>query len=196
MTEDEELQGALVAATIDVIAESGYAALSIPAVAARAEIELDVVGGHFPDAATLVSVTMGWMYGDLAHRVGSRVEAEESGLPRVQAYIRAMNRYFFDNPKHIRVMGEVIGSGNLDGEPGIRPRERRWRAVAELLEDGQRHGRLGAFDTRAVAIVIGGAIDGLIVEWTEDPSFDLLAGTEELIDLVAGLTRGAAFASQ
>lgn len=191
MIDDEDLQASLIVATIDVIAENGYAAASLESVAQRAGVQAAAVDSDFP---TLVAVAMGWMYGELGIYVGTRIDAADDGLGKVQAYIRAMNGYFFDNPSHIRVMGEVIGAGELSGVPGERPRQRRWQALADLLDDGKRNGLLGSFDSRAVAIVIGGAIDGLIVEWTADPSFDLLSATEELVAMVDGLTRGAAFA--
>lgn len=194
MTEHEDLQASLVAATIDEVYESGYAAASLSSIAQRAGVDENVVEQHYPDLSTLVTVTMGWMYGDLGYYVGSRIEEASDGLGRIQAYIRAMVRYFYDNPKHVRVMGEVIGSGDLGGEPGDRTRERRWQALADLMSDGQRNGLLGDFDPRAVAIIVGGSIDGLIVEWTADSTFDLLAAAEALVDLVSTLTRGAAFA--
>ncbi|WP_072803797.1 TetR/AcrR family transcriptional regulator [Rhodococcoides yunnanense] len=193
MTNDEDTHASIVAAAVAVIAETGYASASLTTVAERADVPEATVVGLFGNKPTLIAMTMGWMYGDLAHYVGARLEGEPEGLPKIQAYIRAMNRYFFDNPGHIRVMGEVIGSGELVGPPGDQPATRRWQSVADMLAEGQRNGVLGKFDPRAVAIVIGGAIDGLLVEWTTDSSFDLIAATEELARMVSVLTRDAAF---
>ena len=47
---------------------------------------------------------------------------------------------------------------------------------------------------KSESTIIGGAIDGLIAEWSRDPTFDVPAAAEELADLVSALTRGAVFA--
>nr|WP_296772775.1 hypothetical protein [Rhodococcus sp. (in: high G+C Gram-positive bacteria)] len=192
MTNDDDIHGSVVAAAIDVVDDTGCESASLATIAERSGHSESAVVEIFPDFAALISATVAWMFGDVAHYVGSRIDEQPDGLPKIQTYIRAMNRYYFDNPKYLRVVAEVLGGG-IDGAPGDRTRERRWQAVADLLSDGQRRGLLGTFDTRAVAIVIGGGIDGLITEWTMDPEFDLLGGTEELVAMVESLTKGAVF---
>jgi TetR/AcrR family transcriptional regulator len=194
VTNDETTHGSILAAAIEVVADAGYSSASLAGIAGRAGVSPVVIEDEFPSKSMLMAEAAAWIYGDQAHYIGSRIEAVPEGLPRVQTYIRSMCAYYYENPQHLRALGAVIGSGELVGPPSEHPSTRRWHALADLLTQGQRHGLLGAFDARAVAIIIGGAIDGLIAEWSRDPTFDVPAAAEELADLVSALTRGAVFA--
>lgn len=194
MTNDETTHGSILAAAIEVVADAGYSSASLAGIAGRAGVSPVVIEDEFPSKSMLMAEAAAWIYGDQAHYIGSHIEAVPEGLPRVQTYIRSMCAYYYENPQHLRALGAVIGSGELVGPPSEHPSTRRWHALADLLTQGQRHGLLGAFDARAVAIIIDGAIDGLIAEWSRDPTFDVPAAAEELADLVSALTRGAVFA--
>lgn len=194
MTDDETTHASILAAAITVVADVGYTSAPLSAIAAGAGVPEAVIEHQFQSKAMLMSEAAAWIFGDLAHYIASRIEPEPAGLPRIQMYIRAMCNYYYENPRHLRALGAVLGSGELVGAAGHRTSTRRWQAVAEILGDGQREGRLGTFDPKAVAIVIGGGIDGLLTEWASDPSFDLPAAAEELAGVMASLTQGAVFA--
>ncbi|MFD9630946.1 TetR/AcrR family transcriptional regulator, partial [Streptomyces violascens] len=57
----------------------------------------------------------------------------------------------------------------------------RWQGLAELLTKGQAAGCFREFDTRTVALAIGGAIDGVIAHWLVHPELDLDAAAAELV---------------
>ena len=44
------------------------------------------------------------------------------------------------------------------------------------------------FDTQTVAVLIGGALDGLVAQWIAEPDFDLQAGAAELETFVRHAT--------
>lgn len=194
MTDEEHAHASIVEAAMDVVAESGYGPASLADIASRADVPPALIEQQYPSKALLISEAVAWVYGDVAHYLGSRIDGAPDGLPKITAYIRSLTAYFYENPARFRALSEAIGSGELIGPPGDQPATRRWQAVADILADGQRKGMLGAFDPRALAIIIGGAIDGLIAESFADPTFDLLEATEELTRLVGSLTRGAVFA--
>ncbi len=47
--------------------------------------------------------------------------------------------------------------------------------VAYVLRHGQEQGRLGSFDAQVMAAVIKAALDDLLLQFTDDPGFDLEA---------------------
>ena len=194
MTDDETTHALILASAIAVVADVGYRSTSLTAVAAGAGVPESVVEHEFPSKAMLMSEAVAWIFGDVAHYMGSRIEAEPEGLPRIRMYIRALCTYYYDRPRYMRAMRAIVGSGELQGPTKYLSSAQRWRPAGDILAEGQRKGLLGQFDPRAVAIVIAGGIDGLFDEWSSDPSFDLPAAAGQLEALVAGLTRGAVFA--
>lgn len=195
MTNEEDAHASsILAAAIHVVGEYGYGPASLQDIADRAGVTGESIERQFPSKSMLMSEAAAWIFGDLALCLGTRMDSEPEGLPKIQAYIRSMIAYFVANPRYFHALAETMGSGELVGPPADRPKTRRWQGVADVLAEGQRQGVLGSFDTRAVAIVIGGGIDGLLAEWTDDPSFDISAAAEELANLVSSLSVGAVFA--
>jgi TetR/AcrR family transcriptional regulator len=69
--------------------------------------------------------------------------------------------------------------------PGSPAQASRWQSVAEILEQGQESGAFRRFDTRALALMINGAIDGVVAEWIGTPDLDLYAAELETAMLLA-----------
>jgi TetR/AcrR family transcriptional regulator len=72
--------------------------------------------------------------------------------------------------------------------PGSHDTGGRWQGLAELLAAGQRAGSLRPFDTRTVALAIGGAIDGVVSHWLAHPEMDLDAAADELVTFTLNAT--------
>ncbi|WP_067468273.1 hypothetical protein [Nocardia amamiensis] len=98
----------------------------------------------------------------------------------MRAYIRVMIGHLTANPTHVRAITDALAIAELAGHQTIRADSSRWKVLAELLSAGQAAGQLRDFDVKTTAVVIGGAIDGLVGQWLAEPDFDLAAAAQEL----------------
>lgn len=116
--------------------------------------------------------------------VSERVEREDDPRGALVAYVRAMIGYQQANRRHVRVIVEMLlddQGGTKLKMPGSHDTGGRWQGLAALLTAGQEAGAFREFDTRTVALAIGGAIDGVIAHWLVHPELGLDAASEELV---------------
>lgn len=168
----------LIAVTRDLIAENGYSGTSLQRIADAAGITKAAVLYYFPTKADVFFAA----YDDVVSALVDDVRTAVAAAPppaAPAAYIRAMIRHLKEHPRHVRVFAEAI-------EHGTRPYDHRerWRSLAELIEAAAHDRGETIRDARAVAIIIGGAIDGIITEQLDDPAFDSLEAGETLIAML------------
>ncbi|MEV6670255.1 TetR/AcrR family transcriptional regulator [Streptomyces sp. NPDC051162] len=173
----------IVECTIDLISTRGFPATSLSAIAEEAGISKAAVLYHFSSKDNLTRAALTQVLERFTAYVAERVERETDPLATVVAYVRAMVSYQQANRRHVRVITEML----LDDEggtrlkaPGSHETHGRRQALAALLAAGQESGQLRRFDPEAVALAIGGAIDGVISHWLAHPDFDLDAAADEL----------------
>ncbi|MDQ3987638.1 MAG: TetR/AcrR family transcriptional regulator [Actinomycetota bacterium] len=178
--------------TVALMAERGYTGTTLSRIAQRAGISKAAVLYHFASKDKVIEATLMHVYTSLATIVGGRVERAGEPVAMLVAYLRGLIEYLRDNPAHVRVIVEILGQ-DREG-----PRERtaaspdansRWQALATILAAGQETGQLRPFDTRVMALAIGGAIDGIVAHWLADPDLDLDAAADELETIVLLATR-------
>jgi TetR/AcrR family transcriptional regulator len=173
----------IIASTIELISQQGYAGTSLAAIAAHAGISKAAVLYHFGSKAQLAEATLSDVFDRFAAHVWTRVERETDPTARLLAYVRAMIGYQREHRTHVRLITEVLlddRGGTRMRQPGQHDRRGRWRALAELLRRGQQAGAFRSFDVRSVSLIIGGAIDNLVAHWLADPELDLDTATREL----------------
>lgn len=176
-------RGQLIECTIDLISTKGYPAASLSAIAERAGLSKAAVLYHFSSKDNLTRAALEHVLERFTAYVEERVAAAPDPLAAVVAYVRAMVGYQQANRRHVRVITEMLlddAGGTRLKNPGGHDTAGRWNTLAELLEAGQRAGRLREFDTRTVALAIGGAVDGVIAHWLVHPELDLDAAADEL----------------
>ncbi|MCB5909204.1 TetR family transcriptional regulator C-terminal domain-containing protein [Streptomyces pinistramenti] len=102
------------------------------------------------------------------------------------AYVRAMIGCQQANRRHARVITEMLledEGGTRLKPPGSHDTHARRQTLAALLAAGREADRPRQFDTRAVALAIGGAIDGVIAHWLVHPDLDAAAAELETFTL-------------
>ncbi|WP_329170780.1 TetR/AcrR family transcriptional regulator [Streptomyces decoyicus] len=173
----------LIDATIDLISTRGYPATSLSAIAERAGLSKAAVLYHFSSKDNLTRATLEQVMEQFGAYVTERVAQSAGPRDAIVAYVRAMIGYQQAHRRQVRVITEML----LDDEggtrlktPGSHDTQGRWQALADLLEEGRQAGALRDFDTRTVALAIGGAIDGVIAHWLVHPELDLDAAAAEL----------------
>jgi AcrR family transcriptional regulator len=170
----------LIDATVATVAELGYARCSLQHIADAAGITKAAVIYHFPSRSALVRAAYEQVIAELVEHVGARVEAAGSPAAAVDAYVAAMIEHLAGRPAHIRMITEALdGDGTDIADRADRPA--RWRPLADLVDAAIAAGEFRAdLDARSAAIVLGGGIDHLLVEFLGDAGFDPVVGGETL----------------
>ena len=174
----------LVTVTIDLVAEIGYARSSLQRIANAAGITKAAVLYHFPSKNALIRTAYDHVMTSMTDYVGRRIEAARTPADAVDAYVSALIGYLAQHPAHMRMIVESLD----DHRTGIRDRAdrpARWKPLADLISAAQTSGHLRTgLEPRTTAIILGGAIDGAIAEYLNDPTFDLQQATTTLLDLL------------
>ena len=173
----------LIDCTIELISTRGYPATSLSAIAERAGVSKAAVLYHFSSKDNLTRAALTQVLDQFGGYVRGRVGRAADPLAAVVAYVHAMIGYQRDHRRQVRVITEMLlddHGGTRLKTPGSHDTYDRWQTLAALLAEGQRAGVLREFDTRTVALAIGGAIDGLIGHWLAHPDLDLDAAAAEL----------------
>ncbi|MFI7578904.1 TetR family transcriptional regulator [Kocuria kalidii] len=187
----------LVEVTLELVAEHGYAATSLARIARAAGITKGAVLYHFPTKDAVLAAAREQVLAELVADVGAAVDAcGATAAPG--AYVRRMVGHLAEDPRRARVLvqaglheaGLHEDSPRRGGAPdgGARPASAaRWQALAALLRRARPSGGPGpALDPRTLAIAVGGAIDGIVAEMLEDPSYDAVAAAETVVRMLEG----------
>lgn len=169
----------IIAMTVELVAEKGYAGVSLSGIAERAGITKPAVLYHFSSKAAVVSAAYEQVLHELVAHVGAAVDAAaaEEGP---SSYARSMIGHLSAHPRHARMIIEALS--NQEGE---RDTSARWKPLAALVQEARRaRGLAPDPDARTTALVVGGAIDAIVSEKLHDPDYDAEAAAEQLTDLI------------
>lgn len=177
------------AATIDAIAEVGYAQASFARIAERAGLSSTrLISYHFASKRELLGevVRSGFTAG--AQYVTPRIEAKETAPAMLAACLRANVEFIRDHGNQVTAINEIMANlrateDTLPPSGGSRRDELVLRGIEAILSKGQAEGEFRDFDVRTMAWVIRGAIDGVAQQRAVDPGFDFDACIRELTDL-------------
>lgn len=162
----------------ELIADRGYRGTSLQAIADAAGVTKAAVLYYFPSKAAVIQAA----YDEVVMAVADDILAAVDAVPPAQApsaYVRAMIGHLNEHPQHVRIFAEAA----LDDSRPYSRRE-RWQPLATLIENAADHDEVEVRDARMLAIIVGGAIDGIIAEKLDDPTFDGIQAAEELIAML------------
>lgn len=169
----------LIAVTIHLVAEHGYAGTSLSGIAEGAGITKAAVLYHFGSKDAVVDAASAHVLDALVSRVGGAVEsAAPAAAPAV--YVRTMIDHLQQNPEHIRMIIEAATN-----QPQDIDRSSRWRDLAATMTAARRARGLDAGGPwRTLAITVGGGIDAIVAERLVDPDYDTAEAAEELVGIM------------
>lgn len=174
----------LVDATIEQIARRGLAGASLARVAEATGITKAAVLYHVGSKDALIAAAYQRVLDALVATVGAAIDAAPVG-DRPAVYIRAMVAHLRDNPQHVRVLAEVGRKQDVD-----HPSDARWAPLAGIIDAAAEAATdkrgTAAVDSRALALIIGGAIDGIVAEHLADEDFDVTSAADLLVSLLPG----------
>ncbi|MGW5353542.1 TetR/AcrR family transcriptional regulator [Streptomyces sp. NPDC004031] len=183
----------IVAAAIDVIAESGYHRASFAKIAERAGLSsTGMISYHFDGRDDLMREVVAEVMRLADGYVRPRVTAHEGYAARLRAYVESNLDLVADHPRPMAAITGVLT--NLRGdEPGMAAflgaAEAGLAAQAEQLRNGQRAGEFCDFDPWVTVRAIRAAIDDIVRRAAHDPGLDVRAAGRELADLFDRATR-------
>jgi TetR/AcrR family transcriptional regulator len=168
----------LIDVTIATVAEHGYQAASLAAIAQAAGVTKGAVLYHFASKDALLAAAQAQVLDAMVAVVGAAVNA---AAPRdaPSTYVCSMLAHMTAHPQHARMLIEAFSH---EGRPDP---ERRWKPLADLMAAARRStGNRRTKDLRDLAIITGGAIDAIINERLSDPGYDSAAAAERLAAMV------------
>ncbi|GAA1706380.1 TetR/AcrR family transcriptional regulator [Fodinicola feengrottensis] len=174
----------MVQCAVEEIAENGYPAASLAAIARRAGVSRGVISYHFADKDDLVEQVIADFYRLGAAFIGERLKGLTGVRAIVRAFIEANVEFFAAYPVHVRASRDIVLTYRTAAGARIdqrRPEAAQGRAaLLDLFAQGQASGDLRRFDREAMATAIRAAVDGAVPELTLNPDFDLTAYGREL----------------
>ncbi len=176
----------LLSVTVDQVAARGVAGASLSRIAEAAGITKAAVLYHFTSKDALIAAAHAHVLESLVAAVGAAVDAADTA-DRPIAYVRAMIAHLGDHPGHTGVLVAVAMDGTDDYA-----RAERWRPLAGLLEaaaGARGESRLTDAEARALAVIVGGAIDGIVAERVDDEDFDVDQAADLLVALLQSYLR-------
>ena len=166
----------LIDLTISLIAERGLAGTTLSRIAAAAGVTNAAVLYFFKTKDAVIQAACERAVALTVAAIQDAVEQAPSPRAAIDAYVRALVKHLSAHPEHVSVLVEMGRSGGA-GE------ERRWPPVAQLIEAAQRDGDIRPLDARTASISLLGAVDGMFAEALTDPSYDLAAATDTVLEL-------------
>ena len=178
----------IVRATIETLAEIGYAKTSYTQIARRAGLSsTGLISYHFASKGELMGEVVTTVVSGIGRYVGERMERIGSPAEALRAYILATTGYIGAHREAMAALLAVVLNGALTAGTGAS--ERAADAVEDILRAGQVANQFRDFDVGVMASVIQRSIEGLPVLLAADPDFDVAGYSRELVDLFDHATR-------
>ncbi|WP_457187122.1 TetR/AcrR family transcriptional regulator [Nocardioides sp. P5_E3] len=174
-------------ATIDVVAEEGFAKASFARICERAGLSSTrLISYHFAGKAELVAALVEHVVAGIGEHVGALVMAAETPGERLRAYVEGVVGYADTHRAPMSALLQVVMSGAWgDG----RPAPSDVSHLERILADGQRSGAMREFDTRVMAGTIQRAVEAVPFQLAADADLDCTAYAAELVELFDRATR-------
>jgi TetR/AcrR family fatty acid metabolism transcriptional regulator len=176
----------IIAATIDVIAEEGFARASLARIGKQAKISAGVISYHFAGKADLIQEVVREIYTLGADFMRPQIEGQPSPSAMLRAYIESNLAFIRTYPKHLGVLLEIaVHFRNDDGTMPFDAAEvDQVLLVPEwIFKSGQEQGEFRPFSPRIMAITLRAAIDAVPPRFAANPDLVLEQYAQELVTL-------------
>ena len=175
------------AAAIDTIAELGYGQASLARIAEAAGTSKGVIIYHFGGKDELIRDLAAELVARGAAYMRPRIEAEQTGMGMLRAYIESNLAFMAENRNHVVATVEIaLNARAADGSRLFSAafQDRSVASARELLVHFQRTGEFRAsFDPLVMARAIRAGIDNVASLLVADPGLDIAHHARELADL-------------
>ncbi|MEV6244158.1 TetR family transcriptional regulator [Lentzea sp. NPDC051838] len=191
---EDARRGQIVAATIETIAEIGYAKASFVQIAQRAGISPGLITYHFAKREELMKQVMQTVHDSMDRALSARAEGAESYCAAIRHLIEGFVHYCSEHPAELIAIGQ-IASAARDAQAAREWYEAQAAATLAEMEDmfreGQEAGELRVFSPRVMAVSIIGAMEAAPGELMARPDTDVSQYAKELADLFERAVKAA-----
>jgi len=185
----------IIEATIETIAEFGYANTSFGRIAERANLSSTrLISYHFAGKQELMAQVATDLYLDIAEFMTKRLSGQHTAAGALRGYIEGNIEYIATHRAQMQALLDIFLSGVLSD--GKRPTEAlvSVNPVEQILRDGQAGGEFRDFDPTIVAACIQRSIDAVPMLLQMRPDLDLAACAAEMTTVFELATKSEATA--
>jgi TetR/AcrR family fatty acid metabolism transcriptional regulator len=189
---EEARRAQIVKSAIATIAEQGYANTSLMDIAKRAGISKGVILYHFANKDELITKVVAEIFAAAIAEVRPKVHAASTAAGRLRTFIEARIGFLATHRAHMQALLDIwISHRGPDGHMLLDAgtAEPNLRTIEDLLRAGQGAGEFRDFPTRPMAMAIGQALDGVLLQLVNDPALDLDQYASELVTIFELATR-------
>jgi AcrR family transcriptional regulator len=184
----------IIQATIETIAEAGYAQASFGRIARQAGISSTrLISYHFAGKQELIERVADEIVGRIGAFVAARMADQTSAAGVLRAYIESNIEFVARHRTEMKALLGIFLNGAL--APGPQSAESGAATavfhVEQILREGQRSGEFRDFDVTVVATSIQRTIEGIPLLCESRPDLDLAACARELVTLFELATRNS-----
>jgi TetR/AcrR family fatty acid metabolism transcriptional regulator len=183
---EQARRGQIVAAAIDELCESGFAATSLGAIAERIGVSKGVISYHFTGKDEVLREVIAQVVAEARAYMVPRIEVASSYREALRTYVTSNLEYIGANRRKIIAFIEILNGMPPTGTEAAPFDEGRQVAVDELrdlLAAGQAAGEFGEFSAPVAAVSMRASIDVLSVLLRADPELDTTAYGAQLLAL-------------
>lgn len=172
----------IVSGAIAVLAEKGFSATSLAAIAEHLDVSKGVISYHFAGKTEVLHEVVRTVLGQAEAWMTPRVAEATSFTDALHSYIWSNMAFLDTHRDEIFALTEVLA--NMRAAPGVAETfgESQRGAVAALealFTGGEKAGEFDAVSARVAAISLRAAIDSVSTLMRDEPHFDVMAfGTE------------------
>ncbi|GAB2700270.1 TetR/AcrR family transcriptional regulator [Kitasatospora kifunensis] len=183
----------IVQGAIEVTAEVGYAKATFSRIAKQAGLSsTGMISYHFAGKDDLMHEVIAEVARVTTAHMLPRINAAEDARGRLRAFIESNVELLTVCPQHLKALIEVLP--NLGGEDPTRVGYKAsireaMEAQEQAVHAAQQSGEFREFDAQLMLTALRGAIDGIVMRWVGDPSFDVAKAGRELADFFDRATR-------
>lgn len=183
---EDARRGQIVAATIETIAEIGYAKASFVQIARRAGISPGLITYHFAKREELMKQVMLTVHDSMDHALTARTEGSDSYRGALRGLIEGFVHYCAEHP------AELIAIAQIASAAGDAESARTWAGdqnastlteLEDMFREGQEAGEFREFAPRVMAVSVLAAMEATPAELWARPDTDVAQYATELADL-------------
>jgi AcrR family transcriptional regulator len=184
----------IIEATIETIAEVGYAQTSFGRIAQRAGVSSTrLISYHFAGKQELIERVVEEIVTRIGSFVAARMADQTSAAGVLRAYIESNIDFVAQHRTEMKALLGIFLNGALTPGPESESSGPATAVshVEQILREGQRGGEFRDFDVTVIATSIQRTIEGIPLLCESRPDFDLAACARELVTLFELATRNS-----
>ena len=178
----------IVAATIDVIAEVGYARASFARIAEHASLSSTrLISYHFAGREDLMAAVAEHVINSISDYMTQRMQGQQTATAMLRAYIEGTVEFIASHRAHMKALMAIFLAGAMLYDAS--DEEQVVSHVENILREGQTTGEFRDFDVTVMGTVVQRAVDGLPMLLDLRPDLDCAAYGRELVTMFDLATR-------